>query len=45
MKIKAETLHQAEAELEFLRKSQVEKNEMRKKIFPKTKWETHKKRK
>lgn len=33
MKIKAETLHQAEAELEFLRKSQVEKNEMRKKIF------------
>ena len=33
MSIKAETLHQAEAELEFLRKTQVEKNEIRKKQF------------
>ena len=33
MSIRAETLHQAEAELEFLRKTQVEKNEIRKKQF------------
>lgn len=33
MSIKAETLHQAEAELEFLRKTQIEKNEVRKKQF------------
>ena len=32
MSIKAETLHQAEAELEFLRKTQVEKNEIRKNL-------------
>ena len=33
MSIKAETLHQAEAEHEFLRKTQVEKNEIRQKQF------------